>query len=191
MIYRIELQKKRIGSKNSWGKTAIRGRVRLRPFMAKVFDFVFFNLSLQMLMMIQMSLSADPDIEGQWHRAPGRKTKMHPIGQNGTTNVEDEFRKKTRIVLTKSNPFPPLFFCQYRTIYMISGGFMNIRELYHCASVFCVLLIRRSFTKLVEKVIQLPFFLNIARIANAVHVTLWMSVTNPHCHGMSFSICQK
>ena len=55
---------------------------------------------------------------------------------------------------------------------MISGGFMNIRELYHCASVFCVLLIKRSFTKLVEKIIQLPFFLNIARIANAVQVTL-------------------
>ena len=29
---------------------------------------------------------------------------------------------------------------------------------------------------------------NIARIANAVQVTLWLSITNPQCHGSSISI---
>ena len=47
------------------GKGAIKER-GVRPLMAKVLNFVLFsNLSPQMLMMIQMSLSADPDIEGQ------------------------------------------------------------------------------------------------------------------------------
>ena len=32
---------------------------------------------------------------------------------------------------------------------------------------------------------------NIARIANAVHVTLWLYVTKPQCHDSSFSICQE
>ena len=32
--------------------------------------------------------------------------------------------------------------------------------------------------------------LNIARIVNAVQVTLWLSITNPQCHVSSFAICQ-
>ena len=32
---------------------------------------------------------------------------------------------------------------------------------------------------------------SIARIANAVQVTLWLSATNLQCHDFSFAICQK
>ena len=32
---------------------------------------------------------------------------------------------------------------------------------------------------------------NIARIANTVQDTLWLSVTNPQCHDFNFSICQE
>ena len=32
---------------------------------------------------------------------------------------------------------------------------------------------------------------NIARIANALQVTLKLSVTNPQCHDYSWSICQE
>ena len=31
---------------------------------------------------------------------------------------------------------------------------------------------------------------NIARIANAVQVTIWSQITNPQCHDSSFAICQ-
>ena len=37
---------------------------------------------------------------------------------------------------------------------------------------------------------NLSVLVNIAGIANAVHVTLWQSITNPQCHDSSFSICQ-
>ena len=33
-------------------------------------------------------------------------------------------------------------------------------------------------------------FLNIARIANAVQVTIWMQITTHQCHDSSFAICQ-
>ena len=89
MIYSIELQKKRKISGENCHK-------RVVPLIngKSVIFFAFANLSLQMLMMIQTFLCADPDIEGQWHRAPGWKTKIHPIGQNGATKSKMNSKEK-------------------------------------------------------------------------------------------------
>ena len=38
---------------------------------------------------------------------------------------------------------------------------------------------------------SMVIWINIARIPNAVQVTLWLSVTNLKCHDYSFSICQE
>jgi len=32
---------------------------------------------------------------------------------------------------------------------------------------------------------------NIARVANAVQVTLWLPITNPKCHDAGFAICKE
>ena len=45
-----------------------------------------------------------------------------------------------------------------------------------------------SFTSMKIRLLKLEK--NIARITNAVQVTLWLSITNPQCHDSSFQICQ-
>ena len=45
-----------------------------------------------------------------------------------------------------------------------------------------------SFTSMKIRFMKLEK--NIARIANAVQVTLWLSITNPQCHDSSFQNCQ-
>ena len=45
-----------------------------------------------------------------------------------------------------------------------------------------------SFTSMKIRFLKLEK--NIAKIANAVQVTLWLSITNPQCHDSSFQICQ-
>ena len=39
--------------------------------------------------------------------------------------------------------------------------------------------------------INIVYWLNLVRMANAVNVNLWLSVTYPQCHDSSFAICQE